>query len=235
VAAPFLLIVLMTGAVQAQTTPPPDTTDGDGPPPFSTQPATQTAAGPIPAMPPDPIPHPVVRPFEMPSSYQPSSPIAYSPAPAVAATAAVPVEKYRGEYEAPADEQQRYYLMGVQGKFETEQSMMGALDGEWTVMAPAGGPLFTMVIDDAGGGTPVDGAWRDIRAGHGSSMGVIDSIDRGARTLKISFHSGGGDRLEPTVLTLTAQPDGRWSGEMNDAGATQPVVMNHAPIVPTQP
>ena len=229
--AALLLIALMAGAVQAQT-PPPDTSDDDGPPPLQNGVTT-----PAPAMPPipDPIPRPVVRPFEMPSTYQPSAPMAYTTQPGVTPTTAVPVERYRGEYEAPADEQQRYYLMGVQGKFETEQSMMGALDGEWTVMAPAGGPLFTMVIDDAGGGTPVDGAWRDIRTGHPSSMGVIDSIDHGARTLKISFHSGGGDRLEPTVLTLTAQPDGRWSGEMNDAGATQPVVMNHAPIVPTQP
>ena len=49
-------------------------------------------------------------------------------------------------------------------------------------------------------------------------MGVLNTIDHGARTLKISFHSGDGDRLEPTVLTLTVQGDGRWSGEMNDAG-----------------
>ena len=76
----------------------------------------------------------------MPSSYQPAAPIAFAPQAVVTPTTAVPVERYRGDYEAPADEQQRYYLMGVQGKFETEQSMMGALDGEWTVMAPAGGP-----------------------------------------------------------------------------------------------
>ena len=228
--AALLLIALMAGAVQAQT--PPDPSDDDGPPPLQNGVTT-----PAPAMPPiaDPVARPVVRPFEMPSTYQPSAPIAYASQPGAAPTTAVPVEKYQGDYEAPADEQQRYYLMGVRGKFESEQAMMGALDGEWTVTAQAGGALFTVVIDDAGGGTPVDGAWRDLRASHPSSIGVIDSIDRSARTLKISFHSGGGDRLEPTVLTLTAQPDGRWSGEMNDAGATQPVIMNHAPIVPTQP
>ena len=160
-AAPLLLIVLMSGAVQAQTTPPPDTTDGDGPPPFATPaqtPVTPGQPGAVPSEPVDPVAHPVVRPFEMPSSYRPSAPVAYAPQPATAATAAVQVERYRGEYEGPADEQQRYYLMGVQGKFETEQAMMGALDGEWTVTAQTGGPLFTVVIDDAGGGAPVDSA-----------------------------------------------------------------------------
>ena len=236
-ATPLLLIALMAGVVQAQTQPPADSSDDDGPPPLQNGTLQNGVAAPQPAMPPisDPIRRPVVRPFEMPSSYQPSAPLAYSPAPAVTPRAAVTVEKYAGEYEGPADEQQRYYVNGVQGKFETEQAMMGALDGEWTVTAKSGGPLFTMILNDGGEASPVEGAWRDLRAAHPSSMGVIDTVDRGAINLKISFHSGGGDRLEPTVLTLTQQADGRWTGEMNDAGSTQPVVMNHAPIVPTQP
>ena len=246
-AAPLLLIALMSGAVQAQTTPPADTADDDGPPPFANTPQTSVPPGLLPgqtAVVPsatpapefvDPIVHPVVRPFEMPSTFQPSGPIAYMSQPAVAPATPVVVEKYHGNYEGPADEQQRYYLAGVQGHFETEQAMMGALDGEWTLVAQSGGPLFTVILNDGGPGSAVEGAWRDLRADHPSSMGVIDAIDHGARTLKISFHAGDGDRLEPTVLTLTAQPDGRWAGEMNDAGAIQPVVMNHAPIVPSQP
>jgi hypothetical protein len=250
VAAPLLLIVLMTGAVQAQTPPPPDTSDDDGPPPFAnttqtappgtsptTDPQTGVMAPVTDAEPPvaDPIHHPVVRPFEMPKAYQPAAPLAYDALPSATPKTAVAVEKYRGDYEGPADEQQRYYLAGVAGHFETEQAMMGALDGEWTVTAN-NAPLFTMILNDGGEGQAVEGAWRDLRAGHPSNMGVIDSVDHGDLIkLKISFHSGDGDRLEPTVLTLTRQPDGRWSGEMNDAGAVQPVVMNHAPVVPAQP
>ncbi|HWE47101.1 MAG TPA: hypothetical protein VG407_13830 [Caulobacteraceae bacterium] len=232
--AALLLIALMAGVVQAQT--PPDTSDDDGPPPLQnglSQP--QPAMPPIPDPIPDPIRRPVVRPFEMPLTYQPAAPMAYSIAPQVAPKAAVTVENYHGAYEAPADEQQRYYLSGVMGHFEAEQAMLGALDGEWTVSSKDGGPLFTVILNDAGEASPVEGAWRDVRKDHASSIGVIETIDRGSVSLKLSFHSGAGDRLEPTVLSLTLQPDGRWSGELNEAGTVQSVVMKHAPIVPTQP
>lgn len=241
--AALLLIAFLSGALQAQPVPPPpaDTADDDGPAPFANQGQTPTPPGQIAAAatpepePIDPIVRHVVRPFEMPSTFQPSGPIAYSTDATRTPLAPVTVEQYRRSYEAPADEEQRYYLAGVAGHFQTEQAMMGALDGEWTLVGKTGGPLFTMIINDGGVGSAVEGAWRDLRSDHPSSMGVIDAIDRSARTLKISFHAGDGDRLEPTVLTLTAQPDGRWSGEMNDAGAIQTVVMNPAPAVPSQP
>ena len=51
-----------------------------------------------------------------------------------------------------------YYLAGVVGHFQTEQSMLGALDGEWTVSGKDGAPLFTMILNDAGEASPVEGA-----------------------------------------------------------------------------
>src|SRR5262249_53389315 len=156
----------------------------------------------------DPLVHaPVVRPFEMPQAYQPMAPMPYAPAPAVTPASAVSVGHYHGSYEGAAAEQQRYYQAGVESHFRLEQSMMGALDGEWTVTGQDGGALFTVILNDVGAAAPLEGAWRDLRAGHGASLGVLDTISRERTTLKISFHSGGGDRLEPTVLTLAPQPD----------------------------
>jgi hypothetical protein len=240
VPAPLVLIALLLSAPQAQ--PPPDTDEDDAQAvaaAAAARPAAQPAPGqPVPAseaqpQPLEPLIHkPIVRPFEMPNAFAPSAPMPYADAPAAEPKQAVPVERYEGDYEGKADEAERYYQSGVQSHFQAEQAMMGALDGEWTVAGKDGRALFDVILNDAGAGAALEGAWRDLRADHSRGMGVIDTVQFDRASLTLSFHSGGGDRLEPTVVTLKTGPDGRWQGEINDAGAIQPVVMNHVPAVP---
>jgi hypothetical protein len=168
-------------------------------------------------------PAPSVRPFEMPPS--PPAPGAYAAADPEPKTP-VKVEDYHRSYEGPKDATEVYYDAGVKGAFAAEQALRGRLDGIWTVSAADGAPLLSLVISDPGGPDGVlGGAWRDLsRAPGPDSSGVIERMVREgeAVVVRIRPHEDG-----PT-MTLRLQPaaDGRWRGELLDAGKARAVVMD---------
>jgi hypothetical protein len=175
---------------------------------------------------------PVVRPFEMPA-YAPHAPMAYDAPPPKAPDTAVTVENYRHSYEGPDTEEQRYYQAGVESHFHMEQSMMGALDGLWTVTDRSGAPVVNVVLNDVGGAATVEGAWRDPRAGGPNAMGVLDSVSRDRSSVTLTFHKPDGSG--PTVLKLHPGAYGRWDGDIEDGGARRQVVMNRLPQNGTPP
>jgi hypothetical protein len=166
-----------------------------------------------------PVPYrPPVRPFEMPASV-PVAPVPYGAAPR-AIPAPVQVEQYQRSYEGPQNEVERYYERGVKAAFDTKQSIMGPLDGEWRVKAITGQSVLTLLLNDPGNGL-VDGAWLDTRAGSGGTTGLLDSASREGVSLVVRFD----DKGAPTTIRL--RPDGVvWRGDMEVRGTTSAVVMS---------
>jgi hypothetical protein len=228
VTTPLLIALVLTFA---QAAPPPDSEDGAPPP--SAEGQAQTPAEP---QSPDSQPientgrTPTVKPFEMPA-HTPMAPVPYGSAPAAEPSDPVVVERYQGEYEASKDELQRFYEHGLQTHFEAEQALMGALDGQWTVMGRGGKALVSVILIDPGKGANLDGAWRDLRKDRtGETMGVMESVEWNHRDLILRFHCGG--RAELSVLKLQPDAEGRWRGEFNDAGVRQTVIMDRPGAAP---
>jgi hypothetical protein len=168
-----------------------------------------------------------VRPFEMPAS-APAGPVPYAALDADV-KAPVKVEDYHRTYEGPKDSTEAYYDAGVKGAFAAEQALHGRLDGIWIVSAADGSPLLSLVISDPGGAAQLGGAWRDLTRGPGpESSGVIDQVVREGEAVIVRV------RLSETApaLTLRLQPaaDGRWRGQLYDAGKARAVVMDRKAI-----
>ncbi len=229
--APNPTRVTAPGAVQAQPLAPPPEPEGE----TSEGPATdgQTAGG-QPAGP-QPLDNlvraPVVRPFEMPA-YAPRAPMTYDAPPPVPTTQSVTVENYRHSYEGPETEEQRFYQSGISSHFHIEQSMLGPMDGVWVVSDRAGRAIFSVVLNDVNG-SQMEGAWRDRRESGPFAMGVLNTVTHDRSKLTLTFHKP--TMAYPSVLRLKLQADGRWSGEIDDGGAQQSVVMNRQPATPEQP
>lgn len=125
----------------------------------------------------------------------------------------------QGSY-VPAE---RLYELRVKGSIVAAQGLQGPLDGGWKVLGPDGSTLYALqIVDPAGGYGPVEGAWRDVRrAGAVGSTGLIESVERSGSDLVVRFSPRGGP---PAVLTLSPSGSTRWSGNLFDAGANQPVI-----------
>src|SRR5512135_3895844 len=69
------------------------------------------------------------------------------------------------------------------------QSLQGPLDGGWTLVSPAGAPIYQFqIVDPPGGTNPPEGVWRDLRRPMTpGDIGPIDALVRGAETLTIRF------------------------------------------------
>lgn len=137
--------------------------------------AVQSAPPSAPAPAPSPAySDPPVRPFEPTGPLVtgpdavPSPPLRHPP------EAPVSVDAYRGHYESPPGPVERAYEQGVAQAERTMDGRMGALDGRWTVADDTGRPLFTLLLYDAGSGSPVEGAWRDDQG----RIGVAASVPR---------------------------------------------------------
>ena len=140
---------------------------------------TQSLGGPVTAPPPPPpatYVAPSVRPFEPgPGLGGQGAQGAESATPVRRPlNAPVEVEAYAGHYEMTPTDAELAYEQGVAQAEISMDRRMGALDGPWRVVGADGTELFTLVLNDAGDQTPVEGAWRD---GHGQ-MGVAASTRR---------------------------------------------------------
>lgn len=106
---------------------------------------------------------------------------------------------------------------------EAAESLQGPLDGAWTLVSAAGGPIFAFqIVDKPGGRDPLEGVWRDLRrAPAPGDIGVIATLVRGSDTLTIGFVAKPG---QPAVdIELKSGADGRWTGELREAGASTAV------------
>jgi hypothetical protein len=98
------------------------------------------------------------------------------------------------------------------------ESYQGPLDGGWTLVGPDGKALYAFeLVDKAGGQSPLEGVWRDLRRpATPGDIGLIDRIERDAQSLTIAFAARpGGPKVD---VELTSGPGG-WTGALLEAGA----------------
>lgn len=128
---------------------------------------------------------------------------------------------------------EQVYEMRVRGSIAAAQNLQGPLDGQWRIAGPDGTPLYALqIVDKAGGGAPLEGAWRDLRrTGAPGSTGLIDDLQREGEGLSARFaiREGG----QASILTLSPDAEGRWSGQLTEDGATRAVAVDH--LLPEAP
>ncbi len=124
------------------------------------------------------------------------------------------------------------YELRVKGSIAAAQNLQGPLDGGWRVTGPDGAQLYALqIVDKAGGYTPLEGAWRDVRRpGTVGSTGLIDDLSRNGSDLVVRFSPRGG---QSAILTLRPQGETRWAGELVEDGQTRTVVAEH--LLPQAP
>lgn len=125
------------------------------------------------------------------------------------------------------------YELRVRGSIAAAQNLQGPLDGQWRVNGPDGTALYALqIVDKAGGGAPLEGAWRDLRrTGAPGSTGLIDDLQREGDGLSARFLAREGG--QPSTLALRPDADGRWSGQLAEDGATRAVAAEH--LLPEAP
>ena len=157
---------------------------------------------------------PVVRPFEPPAALEAAEGDASGPARRGALEAAVTVDAYRRSYEAPSSGAEAAYEQGVAQAERNADALSGPLDGRWIVRDREGRTLLRLVLNDRGGGRPVEGAWMAEPASGQRSRGLIgpSAQDGGPVTLTLE----GAGRL---VLT------GRHAGRLERDGHSEAVTL----------
>ncbi|RZJ93531.1 MAG: hypothetical protein EON88_14900, partial [Brevundimonas sp.] len=125
---------------------------------------------------------PVVRPFEPTGAID----AAQGDAPPTSARATpdrpVTVDGYQRSYEAPQSDGEVAYQRGVIQAEMNADALSGPLDGTWLVRDGAGRTVLRLVLNDRGGGRPVEGAWMTDPASGRHAAGVIGPLTQdGAR------------------------------------------------------
>ncbi|WP_369061373.1 hypothetical protein ABOZ73_05500 [Caulobacter sp. 73W] len=144
-----------------------------------------------------------------------------------AEAAPAPQPQIERPYEAaPAAEVGPVYDARVQGRIGAAQSQRGRLDGGWILSDQAGARLYALQFSqttDSG----LEGAWRDLRRGGVSTLGVMDELtEAGGEVVAIL---PGKDPTTPTRLVLRPDADG-WAGEMREDGSVRAVMARRDPI-----
>jgi hypothetical protein len=114
------------------------------------------------------------------------------------------------------------YQSRLRSAFLAAQGSQGLLDGRWVIRSGSRQILVLQLVDK-GRGT-LEGAWSDPnRPGVLGASGFIDLIERNGDQLTVTLRPRSG--VGPANLVLQLSPDGRGSGEMNDAQGRRGVVM----------
>ena len=194
------IFALALQATAGADTPPRNAADGIGEILAHTPPDTPTPA---------PAPPPAAAPAAAPAS---------APPPAIAPPLA-------SAPSSPPDGRASPYESSIRSTFEAREAQQGPLDGRWVLSDAAGKGLYMIQLADPGPGRgPVEGAWRDLgRQGAANASGFLASADRAGEALVLRFEEG-----QAWVVTLTLGPDGRWSGRMQAADQSRPVVMTRS-------
>lgn len=107
------------------------------------------------------------------------------------------------------------YESRIRASMASAQGFQGPLDGSWT-LAAADGALYAFQLVDRGDGV-VDGAWRDLRrTGALGASGFFDLVERLGSEVVLRFDG-------QHVATLRTSGDGRWTGDLDEAGQRRPV------------
>jgi hypothetical protein len=102
------------------------------------------------------------------------------------------------------------YDSRVKQSFAAAQAFQGPLDGGWIASA-RGRDLLQLQLVDKGRGQ-VEGAWRDLLGGLGSSAsGLMDPAETAGGKVEMRFVRADGLNFR---LTLRAMPGGRWTGQL---------------------
>lgn len=210
----------------ATETPPASPPVSTAPPPavYTPPPAAYTPP-PVYNRPPAPLPY-VTQPAYTPPAYTPPAytPPVYTPPPArrPQLTAPVHIDEIGKTPEGPPTATDLNYEARMRSSFNSAQGMQGPLDGAWSLRS-GGSELYDLQLVDTGSGS-LEGAWRDPRRrGAVDASGFIDSISRigGQLTIRITPRPG----AEPSILMLSADVNGSWSGELNERGEHRSVIL----------
>jgi len=111
----------------------------------------------------------------------------------------------------------------LRAAYESAEARQGPLDGSWRLTGADGDVLFEFVLSDPGTSN-VTGAWRDLRRGGGADgSGFVSAVYRTDDGMVVRLTESG--RASETVLQLRPSADGRWGGELTEAGAVRSVIL----------
>jgi hypothetical protein len=107
------------------------------------------------------------------------------------------------------------YDSRLRASMASAQGFQGPMDGGWTLLE-GDRELYVLQLTDRNGA--VEGAWRDLRRpGALDASGFVDGAERAGDDLTIRFAGG--------AVAVLRGGDGRWSGELTEAGAKRPVTL----------
>ncbi|KQS57396.1 hypothetical protein ASG17_01315 [Brevundimonas sp. Leaf363] len=161
---------------------------------------------------------PVVRPFEPTGAIDAAQSPAQGDAPPGPGRATpdrpVTVDGYQRSYEAPQSDGEVAYQQGVIQAEMNADALSGPLDGTWLVRDGAGRTVLRLVLNDRGGGRPVEGAWMTDPASGRHAAGVIGPITQDGVHAALSLDGEGRLILE-----------GQGSGVLERDGRREPVTL----------
>jgi len=147
--------------------------------------------------------------------------VTYAPAPSPQLDRPVRLEETGKTPDRPPTVRDLAYESRVRASFAAAEGFQGPLDGGWTLSAGRDDLFALQIVDKA---DRLEGVWRDLRRkGSPEASGLVDEIQRQGQELTLRFVARRDGR--PTVATLHAQADGRWTGNIEDAGERKAVVL----------
>lgn len=150
--------------------------------------------------------------------------VPYAPAPRQQLDRPVRIDETGRTPDRPPSERDLAYEQRIRASFAAAEGFQGPLDGGWT-LAAGSDDLFALQLVDKP--DRLEGVWRDLRRkGALGASGLVDQISRqgGELTLRFQARASG----PQTVAVLHATPDGRWSGDIEDAGQRKSVVLRRS-------
>ena len=134
---------------------------------------------------------PVVRPFEPTGAIDAAQGDAPPPSERQVLDRPVTVDGYRRSYEAPQSDGEVAYQQGVIQAEMNADAMSGPMDGTWLVRDRAGRTVLRLVLNDRGGGRPVEGAWMAEPASGRHATGVIGPVTHDGSHAALSLEGEG--------------------------------------------
>ena len=135
----------------------------------------------------------------------------------------VTVEQTGRSPDRPLTPYDMSYDARLRASSAASEGLLGPLEGGWRLALDGGGDAYAFALSDRDG--QVEGAWRDLRRGGANASGFVDDIQRLDATIPLRFQAAAG----PVVATLTARPDGRWTGELTDGTGHRAATLRRAP------
>ena len=144
---------------------------------------------------------------------------AAGPVGAAPQSAPVHIEETGRSPEGPPTAADLAYDNRLRASLAATRSFQGPMDGGWTLSA-GGRDLYVFQLTDRNGA--VEGAWRDPRRpGALDASGIIDQIERTEAGLIL--------RIADRLVTLRADVEGRWTGDLSEAGRREAVILHRRP------